>query len=211
MFAKVYFPTFSNGIREIARYLGFEWENPAGSGLQSIIWRSQWEAPGEKAMKRSLLIYNANDCEALEVVANKLLHLQQLSENPGQSPEVVFTASLKWKHPFGFKRNTFALPDLDTINKAAYWDYQGEKVHVRSNGNVKSAFRFTSRRVKSIRPNKTVESSRPRFCSRCGGASKIFQHAKGQKTFLISSSPRMESSDESFAINSSDTTARIAR
>ena len=184
MFAKVYFPTFSNGIREIARYLGFEWENPAGSGLQSIIWRSQWEASGEKAMKRSLLIYNANDCEALEVVANKLLHLQQLSENPGQSPEVVFTASLKWKHPFGFKRNTFALPDLDTINKAAYWDYQGEKVHVRSNGNVKSAFRFTSRRVKSIRPNKTVESSRPRFCSRCGGASKIFQHAKGQKTVL---------------------------
>jgi predicted RecB family nuclease len=73
-FAKVYFPTFSNGIKEIARYLGFEWENPAGSGLQSIIWRSQWEASGA-AVKRSLLIYNANDCEALEVVANKLLQL----------------------------------------------------------------------------------------------------------------------------------------
>ncbi len=45
-FAKVYFPTFSNGIKEIAKYLGFEWENPAGSGLQSTIWRSQWEASG---------------------------------------------------------------------------------------------------------------------------------------------------------------------
>jgi predicted RecB family nuclease len=156
MFAKVYFPTFSNGIKEIARYLGFEWENPAGSGLQSIIWRSQWEASGAEAVKELLLIYNANDCEALEVVANKLLQLQQLSENPGQSPEVVFTASLKWKHPFGFKRNTFALPDLDTINKAAYWDYQREKVRVRSNGNVKSAFRFASRQGKSVRPNKTT-------------------------------------------------------
>jgi predicted RecB family nuclease len=61
--------------------------------------------------------------EFLEVVANKLLQLQQLSEDPDQSPEVVFTASLKWKHPFGFKRNTFVLPNLDTINKAAYWDY----------------------------------------------------------------------------------------
>jgi predicted RecB family nuclease len=67
-FAKVYFPTFSNGIKEIARYLGFESENPAGSGLQSIIWRMQWEASGATTLERSLLIYNANDCEALEVV-----------------------------------------------------------------------------------------------------------------------------------------------
>jgi hypothetical protein len=75
---------------------------------------------GQAAVKRLLLIYNANDCEALEVVANKLLQLQQLSQNPEQSPDIVFTASLKWKHPFGFKRNKFALIDLDTINKAAY-------------------------------------------------------------------------------------------
>ena len=181
MFAKVYFPTFSNGIKEIASYLGFKWENPADSGLQSIIWRSQWEASGEKAVKQSLLIYNANDCEALEVVAKRLVQLQQLSENPDQSSEIVFTASLKPKHPFGFKRNTFALPELETLNKAAYWDYQREKVYVKSNGSVKRAFRCASRRVKSVRPNKTIGSSRPRFCSRCGGVSKIYQHAKGQK------------------------------
>jgi hypothetical protein len=64
-------------------------------------------------------------------VAKRLLQLQQLSENPDQSSEVVFTSSLKWKYPFGFKRNTFVLPDLDTINKAAYRDYQREKVYVK--------------------------------------------------------------------------------
>jgi predicted RecB family nuclease len=56
-FAKVYFPTFSNGIKEIAKYLGFEWEDPAGSGLQAIIWRSQWEASkGQPRSNRSLPI-----------------------------------------------------------------------------------------------------------------------------------------------------------
>ena len=179
-FAKVYFPTFSNGIKEIAGYLGFEWENPAGSGLQSI-WRSQWEASGATTLKRSLLIYNANDCEALEVVANKLFQLQQFSQNPGQSPDIVLTASLKWKHPFGFARNKFTLTDLDTINKAAYWDYQREKVYVKSNGCVKRAFKFASHRKKSVRPNKIFECSRPRSCPRCG-VSKIYQHEKGQKT-----------------------------
>ena len=141
-FAKVYFPTFSNGIKEIAGYLGFEWENPAGSGLQSIIWHSQWEASGATTLKRSLLIYNANDCEALEVVANKLFQLQRLSQNSEESPDIVFTASLKWKHPFGFKRNKFALTDLDTINKAAYWDYQRERVYVKSHGSVKRALSY---------------------------------------------------------------------
>jgi Transposase IS66 family/RNase_H superfamily len=180
-FAKVYFPTFSNGIKEIAKYLGFEWENPAGSGLQSTIWRSQWEASGGAAVKQSLLIYNANDCEALEVVANKLLQLQRLSQNPEESPDIVFTASLKWKHPFGFKRNKFALTDLDTINKAAYWDYQRERVYVKSHGIVKRALKFASHQKKSVRPNKIIECSRPRSCARCG-ASKIYQHKKGQKT-----------------------------
>ena len=183
-FAKVYFPTFSNGIKEIARYLGFEWKNPAGSGLQSIIWRSQWEASGEKALKQSLIIYNANDCEALEIVAKKLIQLQQLSQNLDQSPDVVFTASLKWKYPFGFKDNRFALTDLDAINKAAYWDYQRARVYVKSNGYVKTAFRFASHRQKSVRPNKIIESSRPRSCPRCARTSKIYQHAKGQKTVL---------------------------
>ena len=137
--------------------MGFKWKKPAGSGLQSIIWRSQWEASGEQALKRSLLIYNANDCEALEVVANKLLQLQRLAQNPEQPPDIVFTASLKWKHPFGFKRNKFALTDFDTINKAAYWDYQRERVYVKSHGNVKRALRFASHQKKSVRPNKIIE------------------------------------------------------
>lgn len=152
IFAKVYFPTFSNGIKEIARYLEFEWENPAGSGLQSIIWRRQWETSGETTLKQSLFIYNANDCEALEVVANKLLQLQQLSQNPEQPPDIVFTESLKWEHPFGFKRNKFALTDFDTINKAAYWDYQRERVYVKSHRKVKRALTSASHHRKSGNP-----------------------------------------------------------
>ena len=28
IFAQVYFPTYSNGLKEIARFLGFEWTDP---------------------------------------------------------------------------------------------------------------------------------------------------------------------------------------
>jgi predicted RecB family nuclease len=35
-FTRVYFPTFSNGLKEIAGYLGFRWSDSAVAGLQSI-------------------------------------------------------------------------------------------------------------------------------------------------------------------------------
>ena len=31
-----------------------------------------------------------------------------------------------------FGRNTFALPEFEIINKAAYWNYQRERVYVKS-------------------------------------------------------------------------------
>ena len=50
-----YFPTYSNGLKEIARSLGFTWSDQNASGLQSIIWRSHWERTREERWKDVLL------------------------------------------------------------------------------------------------------------------------------------------------------------
>ena len=39
VFAHIYFPTFSNGLKEIAGYLGFRWPGSPTSGLEAIVWR----------------------------------------------------------------------------------------------------------------------------------------------------------------------------
>ncbi len=37
------------------------------------------------------------------------------------------------KHDYLYRlHKTFAFPELEAINKAAYWDYQRERVYVRS-------------------------------------------------------------------------------
>jgi len=46
MFAQVYFPTYSNGLKEIAGWLGHGWSHKNASGTQSIIWRVQWQESG---------------------------------------------------------------------------------------------------------------------------------------------------------------------
>jgi predicted RecB family nuclease len=39
IFGQIYFPTYSNGLKEIAGWLGFRWSDQDSSGVQSIVWR----------------------------------------------------------------------------------------------------------------------------------------------------------------------------
>ena len=43
IYPHIYFPTYSNGLKEVASYLGSTWTDPNASGIQSITWRKQWE------------------------------------------------------------------------------------------------------------------------------------------------------------------------
>jgi predicted RecB family nuclease len=75
IFAQIYFPTYSNGLKEIARCLGHEWSDPLSSGLQSIVWRQDWEASGDPAIRAKLTAYNMEDCDALSLVAQAVGHV----------------------------------------------------------------------------------------------------------------------------------------
>ena len=73
MFAKIYFPTYSNGLKEIAGWPGHGWREINASGLRTICWRHAWEQTSDQASKRTLLTYNSDDCVALELVAKTTL------------------------------------------------------------------------------------------------------------------------------------------
>ena len=86
--------------------------------------------------------------EQLEhVVSDRLIELHRNAPSEGKSSQtgVVLASELKWKSPYGFKRNEFVFPALEAINKAAYWDYQRERVYVKSR--FKTKFR-PARRTK---------------------------------------------------------------
>jgi predicted RecB family nuclease len=52
IYARIYFPTYSNGLKDIARFLGFDWSDPSASGLQSIVWRSRWESSRDPTLRK---------------------------------------------------------------------------------------------------------------------------------------------------------------
>jgi len=168
IYGQVYFPTFSNGLKEIAGYFGYTWTDSAATGVQTVGWRQRWAEDKDSMEKQSLIIYNSEDCEALELVTQKLIELQKdrAERDDSDNDEVVDITLMKREHPYGFKRNTFFFPELDTINKAAYWDHQREQVYLKTNRQIKLAITRKPQITNSLRPNKQ-EQFQPPLPLRC--------------------------------------------
>lgn len=130
IYGRIYFPVLSNGLKEIAGFWGFRWSEALTSGVQSIVWRETWETSSDSLIKTHLIRYNAEDCEALDMVTKRVHSLRdfQPETDADNKDELIDTSKMKRENQFIFKNNTFALPELDVINKAAYWDYQRERI-----------------------------------------------------------------------------------
>jgi len=182
----IYFPTYSNRLKDICHFLGCERTTEILNGLQSMIWRKSWEADAQQETKATLLRYNKEDCLALRRLCEFIKALEIPNAGPvvkgptaaradAIAPEEVFRAS--------FGRKKFALDDLEYVNKCAYFDYQREKVLFRSHPHLKLRPRASQRiDPKKLRPNRTV-LIQARCCPNCG--SKSIESTKLVNYFLV--------------------------
>lgn len=70
IYGHIYFPTYSNGLKDVAGLFGCHWTDPDASGIQSMVWRAKWKESHDAQLKQNLIRYNLEDCLALrEVVA----------------------------------------------------------------------------------------------------------------------------------------------
>src|SRR4029077_14320859 len=136
-YAQIYFPTYSNGLKDIARHLGFEWSESEASGLNTIIWRSAWERTQNPNFKRKLITYNAEDCEAAQRVAEAVAGLCSEQASAPTEALSVNVSTLERDRPLRFGALQYVTPDFKAINEAAYWNYQRSKVYVRSSARLR--------------------------------------------------------------------------
>jgi RNase_H superfamily len=170
IYAQIYFPTYSNGLKEIAQYLGFQWSESDASGLHTLMWRSQWECSKDAGLKQKLLTYNAEDCEALERVTSAVVRICQGQDQAAQAKDndIVHTDLMKRESPYHLARNEFSLPEFEYINKSAYWDYQRDKIYIRSSPRLKRVSRkAVEARTKALHVNKVIRCLPPACCPTC--------------------------------------------
>jgi predicted RecB family nuclease len=174
----VYFPTLSNTLKNIAGYLGVHWTDEGASGVQSIVWRKQWELTHNTSLQDRLIRYNIEDCVALRSITEVIISVEKSVSQEGAAentkrPDIVNTSELQRSigRSHRFCTISFVFPELDFVNKCAYFDYQREKVFVRSNNELRRiSRRKTIGKTNNLKPNTCIKLE-CRKCPSCGSRS----------------------------------------
>ena len=146
IYGKIYFPTFSNSLKEVGRYLGFEWTWPRASGAAAPLLRRAWELGADDGLKRELIGYNMDDCRAAAKVADALV---RICGGGASGLDAVDVGSLEVGFQRTFGKFDCALPEFAKINDAAYWDYQRSKVYARTDKAIRRIVRKSQGKSKS--------------------------------------------------------------
>ena len=97
--------------------------------------------------------------------------------------DVVFTSEMRPEVSRLFKRNDFIFPGMEIINNAAYWNYQRDRIYVKSVPKTAHNRRRSTTTAKNILvPNKTLEYQRPSNCPACGW-DVVYRH--GERSRII--------------------------
>ena len=114
----------------------------------------------DQEVKTNLTLYNEDDCRALKLLCDFISRSKdpdKLTED--HQPRTSLTQQMLKTRPHWqlFSPRSFALEDLEHVNKCAYFDYQREKVFVRTASHIKALKKQNNRKKSTrLRPNKVV-------------------------------------------------------
>ena len=78
-------PTFSYGIKHIAKFIGFQWRDVDPSGANSIAWYNEYLAnPANEALLNRILEYNEDDCYAMAAITRYFDHHSHKSQDTAE-------------------------------------------------------------------------------------------------------------------------------
>lgn len=186
IYSRVYFPTYTNGLKDIAAFLGFHWTTSAAKGINTIMWRKDWEKSGAEYLKQDIILYNREDCEALSCVADFLSRITQIRDDSEseQVTKIVKTDSLSDNSLPKYHRIDFRVKALEEINRMGYWDYQHQKILIRSSERLRRLSKIKARKDETkTRVDKVVHWPPPLACSECG-CGKLYKYRKLSKNLI---------------------------
>lgn len=171
LYAQIYFPGFSNGLKDTAGFLNFNWTDNDCAGILSIAWRHLWEQQRDVSIKEKLFRYNTQDCEALELLTETIHqivdHIKADPTNHGGEPNIVRADSEKFLKKAKWQIFKSPVKSFECINTAAHWNYQRDRVYVRT-GQVRQKFKKQQKQPRSeTHVEKIIEWECSRNCPAC--------------------------------------------
>ncbi len=181
IFPQVYFPTFTNTLKDIGRFLGSRWNGPVTSGLQSLAYRMEWQRSLAPDLKAAIVAYNAEDCAAVETLTARLA---DIIREAGSRADVEFSDRPK---RVASDKGVEIHGCLESLLKSAHFAYKRSRIKLRTDEAMQTrspANEIATRRRRSFSTIKgiIVRVPRRRICPnhpghKLIGSSKTSQHS----------------------------------
>lgn len=172
IYGKIYFPTRSNSLKDIGKFLGAFWTHPQASGIQSLIWRHYWNTTHHVRFQAQLITYNREDCYALSHVVEELYRIK---DSANTLSEVDFA-----NHPkqYSTEIGQTVHQEFETILQLAHKKYDQRKISFQElrdkNEQPDKRARFglkkgyQGQRKVRPKPTKVIDISPLTTCPDCG-------------------------------------------
>ena len=147
IYGEVYFPVYSNSLKELGKYVGASWSNNLSSGLESLVYRYRWEERSHPYIKQILINYNREDCQALKLLTDVISSLKEIADN---DDGIDFVHQPK---QFQTEKGKLVHRQLEIILETAHRDYDKNKISLRSLDNQKNV-----QRRKNIKSTKATRN-----------------------------------------------------
>jgi predicted RecB family nuclease len=197
VYTHFYFPTYSNGLKEVGACLGCTWSEPDASGAQSVVWRTRWEATHDPLWKQRLTAYNLEDCAALKGVTD-FVYAAAAAIDPAAGPRLNTAggppvATVQELDRAGNERKwgkvRFFHPEFEYVNDCAYFDYQRQRVFVRTSKTLKRNRRRPGKHSnRKLRASRRIQITSTK-CPACG-CGEILRWAHGRR--VAGQAPRLK-------------------
>ena len=164
IYGKIYFPVYSNSLKDICNYLGLSWSSPNASGLQSIVWRHEYDQSKDNSYRELLQTYNLEDCLNLKGLTD---HLRLIAADAAHSEHVRFADKEGGSMPESASNLS---KQLSNILLSAHGAYEQKKITLKNKGNVTTSTNDSSDNKKkrpisqSRKVNKIIHVRRGRTC-----------------------------------------------
>jgi predicted RecB family nuclease len=163
----LYFPAYSNGLKDIGACLGATWTGKVTSGIDCVAARMRWEETRDSVIKEEILKYNQHDCLGLQRVAKFLVSLGWSEATANALVQQASEIQVESHGRFG--QIDFAIPEMTFINKCARFNYQRDKVLLRTDLSMRASARRKHAKTKTIRrANIEIQCGPPPHCLSCG-------------------------------------------
>ena len=147
IYGKVYFPVYSNSLKELGKYVGASWSNNLSSGLESLVFRYHWEEKPNTKIQQILINYNREDCQALKKLTDVISSLNEIANT---HDNIDFVDQPK---KFYTERGQLVHRQFEIILETAHRDYDKNKISLRSLDNQKTFLR--RKNTKSTKASRT--------------------------------------------------------